>query len=614
MTNQKAVLVFACAVLLCTAVPAVAQQDDDFSGEIRVGYRIVDTNGADTKYKEDINLEEGPRLFSLSFDFNPTAEGLSSMVDRIRLDVDNFGGDPFETLSLGVQKHGAFDFRYDRRKSDYFYQDQLLPPSLVDVRTSTGGDFHHFDFERVQDTARLDFQLSDRATLNFGFERFTKRGDSTTTLDIQRDEFELDKPIDESLNAYSAGFSYAWDKVTLTLEERVRDYENAVEIFLPGASEGENTTNAASLDFFFLDQPYDYKSNEHVARVVARPSDRFTVRAQALIQSLDLDLTALETSGGTGFNGSPFTTNDSGSGAIQRDADLFDVDFSYLLTDRVALVGGAYQRSLDQDGDFTFAGDGLEGAWKIDTTGAEAGVEVSATASITVSGGVRWESRDVEHDASDDTETTDHTGFFGTFAYRPSSDFTLTATVDSSSYDDPFALASPTDSRRYRVRAAYKLAGGFSLSGSYLSHTSENDDSGWEATYDQANLRFAYTASTLEASVGYALVDVERDVTRFVNDGDFVFPIFYEADTDFIDGRVRWKVNPQWVLGGSVLLYQNDGSFGLERDDVRVFVDYLCPAGYTLGVAYRTVDYSEDTYSFDDYDADIVELSIGYRW
>jgi len=290
----------------------------------------------------------------------------------------------------------------------------------------------------------------------------------------------------------------------------------------------------------------------------------------------------------------------------------------------VAVVGGAYQRSLDQDGSFVFDDERNLGAWKIDTSGAEAGLEVSATPTITVSGGVRWESRDVEHGAvagADPGEgvdfekvTTDHTGYFGTFAYRPSSDFTLTAEVDSSSYDDPFALASPTDTLRYRVRAAYKLTGGFNLTGSYTSNTSENNDSGWEGTYEQTNLRLGYTAKTLEASLGYALVDIERDVTRFVNDGDFVFPIFYDASSDFIDGRLRWKATPEWVLGGSFLLYQNDGSFGLERDDVRLFVDYLCPAGYTLGVAYRTVDYSENTYSFDNYDADIVELSIGYRW
>ena len=466
MTIPRKASILAAAAVLCAAaaLPALAQYDD-FSGGIRIGYRAVDVSGNDNKYREDIDLDDGPRLFELSFHFVPQeGDAAKQMVDRINLDVNNFGGDPFETLSLGVQRFDRFEFRYNRSKSEYFYNDTL----------GTLPDLHGFDFERVRDHASLDLDLTKRATFTFGFDRFTKTGNSTTTLDVQRDEFEFDKPIDESLNDYQVGFSYAWNEVTLTVEEQVRDYQNLYEIFLPGQSQGEDAEDSAVLDFFFLDQPYDYSANTHVARIVATPG-KWIVRGQVMLQDLDLDVSATERSGGTSFGGSPFTTNVNGRGQVNRQMDLFDLDLTYALNDRFAIIGGAYSRSLDQDGDFLFGDELNRGKWKIDTTGFEGGVEVVATDSITLSGGVRVESRDVDRgvleggepgEGIDETEShsTDQTGFFGTFAYRPAgSAFRLTAEVDDSSYDDPFTETSPTDRLRWRVRGDYGLGHGFSV-------------------------------------------------------------------------------------------------------------------------------------------------------
>ncbi len=611
-------------VLLCgAAAPATAQDDGSatFSGLFRIGYRAVDVSGAETKYKEDFNYDDGPRLFDLSFTFLPEPS-LRRLVDRIDLTATNLGGDPYETMHLGVRKYGAFDFRYDRFKDDYFYQDVILPVELEDIRASTGGDFHHFDFQRVRENAALKIDVGPRAVFDFGFNRYTRQGSSTTTLDLQRDEFELDKPLDESLNAYHAGVEYRFDKVTLGVEERVRDFTNVVEIFLPGASPGATTTNASQLDYFFLDQPYDYTSHEHVLRATARPTDRWILTGRASLTNLDLDVHASESSGGTNPQGQPFTEQLAGGGDISRDADQFDFDATFMVTDRLAVVGSAYQKSLDQDGRFTFGGEPGTGHWKIDTSGLSAAVQYVITTALTGTAGVRWESRDVDHrilepgadDEESTSETTDHTGLFGVLAWHPAaSPLRVTAEIDSSSFDDPYTLASPSDRLRYHVKADYKLTGGFSLNASYLGHTTKNDDADFDAHYDQANLRLAYTAAGLDASVGYGYVDISRRVEHPI---DFLSltPYEYEAQSDFFDGRLRWQATPEWGLGGSFTFYQNDGSFGLSRDDVQVYGEYTFPQRTSLRLGYRNVDYNEDAYSFDDYSADIVEASIGYRW
>jgi hypothetical protein len=618
-----------CALLLPLAAPAVAQDDGSFTGQFQVGVRSVDVSGRHEKFAEDINLDDGPRLFNLQLDYVP-ADALRTAVDKVELYINNMGGDPFESMGLSIEKYGRWDFDWNRRKSTYFYEDIILPHELAGDPTlglAFAGDFHHFDFDRVQDTLDFDFKLSDRASLNFGMQRFTKQGESTTTIDLQRDEFEFDKPIDESLNDYSVGFSYAWDKVTLVLEEKIADYENAYEFFLPGRSLGEDPFDGGTLDFFFLTQPYDYTSNDHILRLTARPNDRLIVKAMVDLQTLDLDVEADEHQAGTTFAGVPFESDLQGSGGIERDLELFDVDVTYRVNEKLAVVGGVKQYSLDQQADFTFGGALNASDWQIDTTSIQLGVEYSVSPQVLVSAGILEESRDVDFTWSDpaeavsEDEKTDQTGYYATLAWRPNRFCRVEVSFEDSSYDDPFTLASPTDRQRVRVRGRYGNENGFNVTGSYAMNDVENSNSGWDSTYDQADLRLGYRRDDLNVSFGYNLVDMDRSIDQIVSTPPgfgaappFLVAIDYQAEATFVDGRVRYEANEDWTLGADLRMYDNDGSFGLKRDDYRAWVEMDFGTNYLLHLGYRTVDYDEERFNFDDYDADIAEISVGYRW
>ena len=606
--------------LLMIAVPSQAQNaPDSFSGRFSLGVRGVDVDGSKQKYAQDINLDDGPRLFDLSFVFSP-GEELNGLVDLIEVDMSNLGGDPFESIHLGVRKYGSFNFKFDRRKSEYFYDDILVPPALASIEGSTGGDFHSFNFQRVRDTGELAIDLSPVAKLRFGFERFTKVGESVTTLDIERDEFELNKPVDESLNAYTIGFQYAWDKVTLVAEEAIRDYENTTELFLPGFSEGANTDDLAELAFFFLDQSYDYDSVQHTVRVMARPSARLELGFALSLQDLDLDMDAAETSQGIGYTGAPFTTDVAGPADVGRDMGLYDLDLSYLINDRLQFVGNIRQQSLDQRGVLAFGVDSGQGLWDMETTGLEAGVAFAVSSDLTVTAGWSNEQRDtvIGTDSGGglitEVEEQERDGFFTRLAYNPSAGIKLTASLEDNSFDDPFTLASPTSGQRYRVQGRYTWADGISLNGSYQRTDFENGNSGWESDSAQADLRLAYSASALQLSLGYGLIDLDRSISQLVTGGfrQDLFAIDYAAEAAFTDGSARLRVNDRISVGGYFRLYENSGSFPLEREDLQGFVEIGLGTNYLVNLSYRSVAYDEDDY--DDYDADIVEVSVGYRW
>ncbi len=52
----------------------------------------------------------------------------------------------------------------------------------------------------------------------------------------------------------------------------------------------------------------------------------------------------------------------------------------------------------------------------------------------------------------------------------------------------------------------------------------------------------------------------------------------------------------------------------LRRNDLRAYVDVTVYENYLVNVGLRHIDYEETLRGFNDYDANIVEASIGYTW
>ena len=241
---------------------------------------------------------------------------------------------------------------------------------------------------------------------------------------------------------------------------------------------------------------------------------------------------------------------------------------------------------------------------------------------LTVSGGVRDESRKVDSywahgdDTSYEHVTTDQTAFWVVAGWRPTKRLNFSAEIEDASYDNPYTSASPTDRSRYRLRLRYNQDKGLWVGGSYVGSRFENKNSGWDANYDQFDIHAGYHAESVDAAVGYNNIQIERSIDQQVTagGGGFLFPVFYDADADFVDGRVRWTANQRFALGGDFRLYENTGSFGVDRTDYRGWIEIGFLQNYLVHLGYRTVDYKQSNYSVDDYDADIAEISVGYRW
>jgi hypothetical protein len=602
-------------VLLYSAVsPLLASAADDISAHVEVGIRDVNVSGDRNKYRQQIDLDDGVRLFELGLRYAPdeTKQTNPAVPDLVTVDAFGLGGDPYQNARLEIRRYGRYRFRYEHRKSDYFYQDLLIRPEQINIESSNEGDLHHFDFERTTDSANFELQLTDRAKLLVAYDRYQKNGDSTTVLDIQREEFELDNPIDQALEVFDFGLSYAWDKVTLSYNERWRDFSSDLSISSAGVSEGLDLSGPTAVDFFTLDQNYDYASREHQLGVLVRPSERWNLQLDLFNSELDMDVDSFEDALGIDFANLPFRTQDRNVGESKRDTNQFYLSVSYAISDGLRLVGNVREQRLDQDAASTgVPGTGL-GDWRIDNNRIGLGVEAAPSKAWTVSAGWSRQRRQAQYGLSE-KETARNAGYWLQVLHRSSIRMQWRLSIEDNSIDNAFTTASATDARRFRLRGRYRWDMGLVLSVSLLRREHENQRSDWQSDTQQSVVKIAYIGDKLTLSLDHTWLDYDRSIAQVVTGGfrQDLFNIANRADTKYWDASIQWALNEKWDLTASHRDYRNSGNFDTDRDDTRMELGLALSKRYRLYLRYRHTSFAEPP--AENFTANIVELAVGYR-
>ena len=136
------------------------------------------------------------------------------------------------------------------------------------------------------------------------------------------------------------------------------------------------------------------------------------------------------------------------------------------------------------------------------------------------------------------------------------------------------------------------------------------------------NLRFGYHGKKVSFFAGYALIDVTREGDRAIyyppawsgGDGTFAWDIMYEGKSNLFDAYLSFSLGETWALGGYFNSYKNTGSWELSRTTFKAFLKYMCPSGLIGQLGYRVVDFKEEEFGYNDYKANIFEISFGYKW
>jgi hypothetical protein len=604
---------------------ALAQEEEesDFKGGFSVGYRSVSTDGQMNKYKEDINLDSGFRLFNLNLHYTPSG-ALKKILDRADLYVYNLGGDPFESFSLSAQKYGKFRFKYDRRKAEYFYAD------MYEIGGGHLYDMHTFDYVRVMDSGMFKYMLNKNITFFLNFDRYTRKGESTTSLDIDRIEFEFDKPVNEKSTRGSLGIDVHFNRFSLLFEETIIDFENANSYFLPGFEDGgTGASYPSSLSLFYINQPYDLEGNIHSFKATARPFNNLFLSGAVKMFNQDMTLNYWEEAVGTNYLGREYSTGYSGSGSFNRNIDYYDFDLSYLITSKIAVVGAVRYHSFDQSGTFTVSS--AEGARIAFTNlGFEGGLQFQPSSALALTLGYRTENREMDNPEGEVPElitvtyeeSTRQNGLFGNFVWRASQAFNLTFDYQRGTTDDPYTLISPATFNRMRFTAKFKVKS-FNTTATYLHSKSTNDVTadGWESSKNQFSLRAGFHTDALKLFGGFSLIDIKQNAVRSIEyppswygAGSFPWIIDYQGKSTLLDASLSWKAAEGWNIGAYVNSYKNSGFWEIDRTMLNVYIEHVFSNGLVGNVGYRYVNFAEASAPTNDYSANIIELAFGYRW
>jgi hypothetical protein len=619
MRKKNMTVMFLGAVLTFSLFLSL-QAQSNFYGDFLFGFRVVDRSGpgADYKYKEDYNLYGGARLYNFNLSYTPD-NGVKKIFDRLDIRMYNLGGEPFETISMALQKYGKYSLQYDRRKSTYFYHDLNL---------GGGGapyDLHTFDFDRSRDSGTAKIWLMKNADVYLSFDRYTKKGASTTSLDVSRLDLEMDKPVQEQSKEVAVGLNLHFNRYSFVLEEKFLDYKTENSFFLPGYTDGgPGSVFPSAIDYYFLNEPYKLKSNTSSFRFNARPISRLFLTGAAQFSQLDMDLDYSEQAGGMDYLDRKLEYDYAGKGNFDRNFQLYGLDASFTLLKNLTIIGAFRYHNFDQNGSMTVGNDTESQDFGYHTLGVDAGLQYQFSPKLVLTLGYRYEDRNLDNleTATYEFDTVKNGGF-GNLKWDVSRMLKLTLDYEHSQYEDPYTLMSPTSFDRLRITARYQF-NTLSISGSYLWNNSESEvfEDVWKSTRNQFNLRLGYRADRFNASGGFAYIRAKRQADRTVSylpywtgpGGTFLWDILYEGKSSLLDAMLSYDLDQEWKLGGYINYYSNKGSWEIQRTVLKAYIEYAFAASYVAQVGYRYVNYEEIKYGYNNYKANIVEMSFGYRW
>jgi hypothetical protein len=217
--------------------PPVVQEPVNLGGmvlrnTIEFGPRWRDVNGSEDVYRSHVNLGNGLKLYHSGFELT-APESSGRLFDLLKVNLDNWGGDPYNTATVRVKKNLAYDFEYRYQKIDYFNFIPEFANPLFDQGALFGQ--HSFDTTRRLSHARLDlFPDADRFQAHVSFGRSSAFGPGFTTANLGGDEFVLRRLVKNGVNDWRFGFDLRVWKLAFSFEQGVRQFKDDEGEILPG--------------------------------------------------------------------------------------------------------------------------------------------------------------------------------------------------------------------------------------------------------------------------------------------------------------------------------------------------------------------------------------------
>jgi hypothetical protein len=469
-----------------------------WNGAIELGYRFTDIDGNRNRYKEDVNLMQGLRLFDFSL-FGKNLEPGKGLVDYFSLTGRDVG-DPFPAARLEVKKNKSYDFTATYNQYHYWYnrEDNFFLT-----------DNHDFSSKFTTETVNLSVFPKDDFRLNLSYRHWARDGEAGVPRLDSPTAFPQD--LREGMNEYSISADFpigGWD---FHIKESFWNYHNRDKIDASAVSENR-----------------DENMNTFVSTMKAHT--HFGER-----WDFDGALVYAHSNGWSSINTAPEIVIRSGNGDIQYDTVVGELGLSYLITKNLILHADYRFHTLDQDGrtntDPLLSNNGVNADTHYSLTAHTGTLQLQYLPlnNLELRGGYQFQYQDIDGQffgffptfsgAEHPVSTTQWiNGWIGSINWKPYKFLNVFGEYKGSNTSDPYTWISPENSNIARVKIKYDTPlDNLSLKGTFSWRRRTNSDQNYRvdamdytltATYQPAFLR----KLTLDGSFTYETIQDKKDI------------------------------------------------------------------------------------------------------
>jgi hypothetical protein len=202
-----------------------------------VGYRWVDVKGSEEMYRSMVNLGAGPKLLHTDLTLR-SGYGEGKLFDHLGITMDNWGGDPYNTIRFNFGRTGAYEVNGTYLNQNYFN----WIPSFDNPLFLQGSTVDQHRLDVGYRTLDVELKLFPTFWVRpvFEYARTTGFGPGLTTESFTGNEFVLGQTWHYAADDYLWGMEFAVPRVTVNLEQGFRFLQNDTGVNWNGDSTGNN--------------------------------------------------------------------------------------------------------------------------------------------------------------------------------------------------------------------------------------------------------------------------------------------------------------------------------------------------------------------------------------
>lgn len=280
-------------------------RDQEYRLELDLGYRWEAMfRGSRDLYRTQLDLGEGPKLFSADLFFAPKS-GSDQLFDRLQMQLGSWGGEPYNTARIRMGKRGLYELDFNYQNIHYFSS----IPSFANPLLGQGSLSSQHREDTSLRTAGLEMRFAPGSTIQpfFGYQRTTRFGPVRTTLSADGDEFVVDKNLDFSSDDLRGGLVLQFSRASLRVEQGARWYRDLSTWNATGFQEGNSSRPFVGQPIFLdrFDAEQDVKSRAiPYTNVVAnlRASETVSVQGSMTYSISDFRTSYLESLAGNFYS------------------------------------------------------------------------------------------------------------------------------------------------------------------------------------------------------------------------------------------------------------------------------------------------------------------------